>query len=183
MSLAKSNKRKIILFIASSLDGYIARENGDVDWLFTDADYGYNKFYRGIDTLLFGRKTLDKILEFGSFPYKGKSAFVFTRSQRKSPDDSYRYVTGDILHFTRRLLNKSGKNIWLVGGGEIIAYLLSQNLIDEIILTIHPVILGSGIPFIPGSIPASRFRLIKKQRYKSGLVQLHYIRTLALNKN
>ncbi len=140
--------RKVILFISSSLDGYIARTDGSVDWLFTDGDYGYKEFYDSIDNVLVGRKTYDQVPEFTKSPFKKKTCFVFTRQTNLENSQNLQFVN-NVIETVGQLIRSPGKNIWLVGGSEIISVLLNAYLINEIILSIHPIhpiILGSGIP-------------------------------------
>lgn len=113
--------RKVILFIASSLDGYIARTSGAVDWLFTvndDQDYGYVDFLAGVDTILMGRRTYEQVLSFGEFPYKGIQCFVFSRTRGGERDEYVTFISGNIESFVKGLKNGTGKNIWLVGGSQ-----------------------------------------------------------------
>lgn len=166
---------KLKLFIAASLDGYIARPDGSVDWLFTDGDYGYQDFYGSIGTVLMGRKTYDKVLEFGDYPYKDKRSIVFTRQDPSLQiTDKPEFVSGDIVKFTDSLRRSEDSDIWLVGGSQIIRLFLEQDLIDEIILSIHPVILGNGIPLFDRIKKEVRMELINDVSFESGLVQLHY---------
>ena len=107
--------KKVILFICCSTDGFIARKNGDVSWLLHDQDYGYKKFVASVDTLLMGRKTYKQCLTFGEWPWKGKKSFVFTRKKQKK-DSNVEFVKNPVA-FTKKLVKKQGKSIWLVGGG------------------------------------------------------------------
>ena len=167
--------RKIRLFIASSLDGYIARTSGDVDWLFTDSDYGYAEFFARIDTLIMGNNTYQQILDFGEYPYKGKESFVFSNSLSGTKDDNVEFVGGDLKQFINKLLNISGGDIWLVGGGQTIHYFLKHGLVDEIILSIHPIILGDGIPLIVKDTNLEIVLNLKDViKYSSGLLQVFY---------
>jgi dihydrofolate reductase len=139
---------KVKLFIASSLDGFITRKDGSVDWLFTDQDYGYLEFYEPIEFILMGRKTYEKVLECGEYPYPGKKCFVFTHSpllQQHSKD--IEFFSGDIGLFVRKLCEHSTADIWLVGGSEIIKVFLQEKILHEIIVSIHPVILVMEYPF------------------------------------
>lgn len=164
--------RKIRLFIACSLDGYIAREDGSVDWLFTDQDYGYKKFYRSIDTVLMGRKTYEKAIQLGD-TFRGKEAFVFTKKKMASPLANVRFVRSPV-HFARRLKGSPGKGIFLIGGGEIIREFLDAGLIDEMMVFVHPIILGAGVPLFPkGREIALEARGTKM--FSSGLVMLRYV--------
>jgi dihydrofolate reductase len=166
--------RKIILYIASSLDGYIARKNGDVDWLFTDADYGYTEFLASVDATLMGHATYKQVLTFGEFPYKDKLNYVFTRQLNLNNDENVEYVSGNIVAFTQNLKAQKGGNIWLIGGSQIINVLLRANLVDEIILSIHPIILGSGIPLFAEQEHSHSLELTNTMAYPSGLVQVNY---------
>ena len=165
--------RKVILFIASSLDGYIAREDGGIDWLFSDADYGYSEFYGSIDTVIVGRKTYDQSLGFDEDPYKGKKAYVFTHDKHAS-DGRADFVSSDIADFVKKLKRMKGKDIWLVGGSDIVSILFNAGLVDRIILSIHPAVLGRGIPLFKGLTWEMQMKLAKTISYPSGLVQLHY---------
>ena len=166
--------RHIVLFIASSIGGYIARLAGSIDWLFTDEDYGYSEFYDSIDTTLMGKRTYKDVLSFGEFPYPDKTNYVFTRREGMMDTENVQFITGSIPAFVRQLKKEDGKDIWLVGGGQINTILLSTGLIDRMILSVHPVILGQGIPLF-GGIPAeTHFKLERSQVFPSGLVQLSY---------
>ncbi|MBD1838328.1 dihydrofolate reductase family protein [Coleofasciculus sp. FACHB-501] len=166
--------RKVILFIASSLDGYIARQSGDIDWLFTDQDYGYSEFFASVDTLLMGRKTYEQVLTFGEYPYKGVKSYVFTKNPLFPADSNAEVIREDITEFVEQLRQVDGKNIWLVGGSQLTHALMSQNLVNELILSIHPTILGEGIPLFDNGIISQSLNLTKCQTYDSGLVQLSY---------
>ncbi|MBD2168981.1 dihydrofolate reductase [Calothrix membranacea FACHB-236] len=167
--------RKIRLFIASSLDGYIARTSGEVDWLFTDQDYGYAKFFDQIDTVLMGSKTYHQLLGFGEYPYKGKQGFVFSNTLQGQVDNNVEFIGGDLKDFINRLRQLPGRDIWLVGGGEIIHYFMSHSLLDQLILSIHPIILGDGIPLICKDASLETLLVLKNvETYESGLLQLTY---------
>lgn len=166
--------RKIKLFIACSLDGYIARMDGSVDWLFTDHDYGYNHFYASIDTVVMGRKTYEQLLTLGDYPYKGKINYVVSRLNPEAQDDNVIFITDNIAEFMRSLLVGSGRDIWLVGGGELIDLFIQERLIDEFIISVHPVLLGSGIPLFKRQQAEMPLVLMGCTPFASGLVQLCY---------
>lgn len=141
--------RKVVLFIASSLDGYIATKDESLDWLFQvegEGDNGISEFYETIDTIIMGKKTYDWIMnqELSEFPYKDKECYVFTRSSINSTEH-VTFVNGDVTEFVQELKKKDGKDIWMEGGGELLHSFLQNGLIDEIIITLAPTILGSGI--------------------------------------
>lgn len=171
------SQRKLVLFIASSLDGYIATEEHSLDWLFAvegEGDNGYSKFYDTVDTILIGRITYDWIMEYeaGNFPYKGKQCYVFSKAEKENTQD-VTFIHGDVLRFTEGLKNKNGKNIWLVGGGNLLDTFLKEKLVDEIIITISPVILGSGIPLFRNNDFQTNLSLISINRFNQ-FVELHY---------
>ena len=166
--------RKIVLYIACSLDGYIARSDGSVDWLFTDQDYGYTGFLASVDTVVMGRKTYDQVLSFGPYPYSGKTSYVVSRSRAGTSDENVVFVGSDITGIVRRLREEDGGNIWLVGGSELIDLFVRERLIDEFIVSIHPVVLGSGIPLFRKEDFETWLTLMKCEQFPGGLVQLHY---------
>jgi dihydrofolate reductase len=172
--------RRIKMFIASSLDGFIAREDGSIDWLFTDDDYGYQEFYESVDAVIMGRKTFEKGLELGGGinPTKDKKNYVFSRNQQSlggmEKDDEVEFVGKDVRKFVEQLVDSSGKDIWLVGGSEIISILLKADLVHDIILSIHPKILGKGIPLFKNTEKEISLKMINFKAFDSGLIQLHY---------
>lgn len=171
--------RQIVLYIAASLDNYIARPDGDVEWLHSpdyslpNEDYGYNDFYKTIDTTLMGNSTYEVTLGFdGPFPYPDKTNYVFSRSTYNQDTEYVKFITGDIADFVRQLKNDKGQDIWLIGGGQINTLLLNNDLIDKIILTLIPMTLGQGIPLFDGQTKETKFDLETSESYDSGLVQL-----------
>lgn len=142
-------ERKVVLFIATSLDGYIATKDDSLEWLFKvegEGDNGFSEFYESIDTVIMGKRTYDWSLEeLDTFPHQGKECYVFTRSPEENTEH-VTFVNGDIPDLVKKLKQKKGKNIWIVGGGELLYSFLEEGLIDEFIVTVSPVILGNGIP-------------------------------------
>ena len=179
MEFMVSNK-KIVLYIATSLDGYIARENGDIDWLSMvespNEDYGYTDFLKSVDTVIMGRRTYDQVLTFGDFPYKDKKCYVISRTARPK-DDYVEFWSGDICKLISEIRQKDGSNIWLVGGAQIAGEFLRKNLIDRYIISVLPVLLGKGILLFHSDIPEIRLQLLRNVAYPSGLVQLSYERS------
>lgn len=162
---------KILVYIASSLDGYIAREDGGVDWLPESSDSSYDAFYKSIDTVIMGKTTYDQVLTFGDYPYKDKKSFVFTRTS-KDNDPNVEFVS-DVEKFVKDGFPGAGDNIWLVGGAKIIALFLNLGVVDEIITTIIPVLLGKGIPLFQNIEDERNLELVKTEKYGQ-LVDLHY---------
>jgi len=167
--------RKLVLYIATSLDGYIARPSGAFDWLFSDQDYGYTEFFAGVDTVLMGRKTYDQALAFGEYPYKGTRGVVFSRTPRE-PDANVTFISGDLASVVSWLKHGPGKDIWLVGGGQIVAECVRHDLIDDFRLFVHPLILGEGIPLFPPGLPERPLQFVRSQSFDSGLVEVSYRR-------
>lgn len=169
--------RKIILYIAQSLDGYIARKNGAIDWLPSggDGDYGYSDFLSTIGTVLMGRKTYEQCLTFGEFPYRDKACYVFTRDETKSKAEFVQFVHGGVVSLVRRWRASNKKNdIWLVGGAQLICEFQRHGLIDEYIITTCPILLGSGIPLFEENAAERKLTLQSQKAFKGGLVQSRY---------
>ena len=162
---------KLLVYIASSLDGFIARENGDVDWLPENPESSYDEFYKSIDTVIMGKTTYDQVLEFGEYPYKDKKSFVFTRTSNNS-NKNIEFVS-HIEKFVKDGFPRAGENIWLVGGAKTIASFLKLGVVDEIITTIIPIILGKGIPLFQNVDNKIDLKLINSEKYGQ-LVDLHY---------
>lgn len=170
-------KRKLVLFIATSLDGYIATEDDSLEWLFNvegEGDNGYSQFYETIETVMMGKKTYDWIMkhETGEFPYKNKECYVFTRSTIENTED-VQFLNGNIVSITNKLKIQEGKDIWIVGGGDLLQTFLKEKLIDEIIVTVAPTIIGIGIPLFK----EGEYQLdltLKGTRKFNQFVELHY---------
>lgn len=160
--------RKIILYIAASIDGYIARENGDIDWLEKaegKGDNGYGQFLEGIDTVLMGKKTYDQVLGFDiPFPYSDKKCYVFSTKSR-GRDEYVEFINDDIVSFCQKLNQKPGKDIWIVGGGSVLKEFWKHQLIDEIQLAIIPTILGKGIPLFSTEAKETSLQLLKTEQF------------------
>ena len=144
------NQRKLVLFIATSLDGYIATKDDSLEWLFKvdgEGDNGYSDFYETVDTVIMGRRTYDWLLEqeLESFPYEGKECYVFSRTVSED-NENVKFFSGDVVDFTNHLKNKEGKDIWVMGGGDLIHSFINEKLVDELIITVSPVSIGKGIP-------------------------------------
>jgi len=172
--------RKIIVYIATSADGYIARPDGDVGWLDRPrpkGNYGYGAFFKSIDTILWGRKTYSKGLEMGmksSGFGPGIKNYVFSRVPRKSPTPGFEFVTDPIKAFAQRLRAQPGKNIWMMGGGEIIGAFLDEGEIDEFSIHVIPVLIGEGIPLIQPRQRTVPLKLLSTKKFPDGVVQLNY---------
>lgn len=172
--------RKIKLYIAVSLNGKIAGKDGLVDWLENipnpdNDDYGYTKFYESIDTTIQGYKTYKQIIDWGiEFPYIGKKNYVLTRKQNLHNTEHVEFISENHIEFIKQIKQKSGKDIWLIGGGQINTVLLNAGLIDEIQLFIMPVILTDGIEVFEFLPKETLLKLNKTKTYSSGVIEIIY---------
>lgn len=171
--------QKLVLFIAMSLDGYIAKPDGDISFLSLvekeGEDYGYAKFIETVDNVILGRKTYDKILSMGfGLPYGDRNIIVLTRNPHPVTD-KITFYSGSISELISTMKSKSGLNIYCDGGSETIHQLLQENLIDEMIVSIIPVLLGGGIPLFEKGFQEKDLQLVHTESFPKGLVQLHYI--------
>ena len=172
--------RKVVLYIAVSLDGYIAKSNGEIDWLSIverpGEDYGYSGFLKTIDTVILGRKTFDKILSLGvDFPHSDKICYVITRQERKS-EKNIVFYNGNPGELVVKLKTSPGQNIFCDGGAEIVNTLIKKDLIDEYIISTIPVFLGKGIRLFDDFRRKTDLKLLSSKSFSSGLVQSHYRR-------
>jgi dihydrofolate reductase len=170
--------RKLILYIATSLDGYIAQPNDDLSFLSIvqqeGEDYGYADFIQSVDTVILGRKTYDWVMaQVPEFPHADKTSFVITRTARPDVGKTHFY-TGNLQDLVLSLKTQEGKNIFCDGGAEIVHELLQHGLIDEFILSVVPVLVGNGTKLFKNGRPEQRLTLISTQQFVTGLVQLHY---------
>lgn len=169
--------RKLILFIAMSLDGYIAKKDDNIDFLKSvevpGEDYGYADHLQNIDTIIWGRKTFDKVLSFGKgVPNKDKKIFVISRS-KKGKEEHAEYAD-NLIDLVTTLKQQEGKDIYCDGGAEIIDQLLHHRLIDRMIVSIIPHLLGDGIRLFRDNNLEQQITLKRSLSYPSGLVQLWY---------
>lgn len=169
--------RRVVLFIAATLDGYIATEDDSLEWLFKvegEGDNGISEFYSTVDTVIMGKRTYDWLLaqELGAFPYGDSDCYVYTHSD--IPDDeNVKFMDGNVAELISGLQKESGGNIWIMGGGRLIHSFLKEGLIDEITVTVAPVILGKGIPLFKSG--DYQFELkFKGSRAFNQFVELNY---------
>lgn len=170
------SKRKVFLYIAASIDGYIAGENGEMGWLNDfegEGDNGFSSFYQTIDTIIMGRKTYDSLMTMvDEFPHADKTCYIFSHSNGRE-EPHVQFINQPVDHFINNLLKQEGSNIWLVGGSELLAEFLKEQLVDEMVITTVPIILGKGIPLFKKGVPETKFEVIKTIRLGE-FVQIHY---------
>jgi dihydrofolate reductase len=170
----------VVLGVAVSLDGCIARTDGRVDWLTHDREIDLGSYAKTFDVLIAGRKTLDFLSGHGGGGKMGKVAcYIFSRTRPPGKRHGAEYVNRAPGELVRELKALPGKDIWLMGGGELAREFLSEDLVDRMDLGIMPTLLGDGIPLFPRGFPQRDFLLTKFQAYKSGIVWVTYERARA----
>lgn len=166
--------RKVLLNLCTSIDGYIEGENGEIDWCFTDQDYGMTDFLQRIDTIFIGRKSYEQLKEMAPEAFSDKKMVVFSRDESFQCKD--RVINSSLESSIKLELQKNGRDIWLFGGAELTNHLLDLDLVDEMILSVHPLLLGAGKPLFTSSSKRKSFELKDAVKFSSGLVQQHYER-------
>ncbi len=177
--------RKFIVEVATSADGYIARPDGDVEWLNRrpqNVDYGMKKFYASIDTILWGRNTYDWLINYykklgkttGLFDTKVKNYVFSTRPPRRVPEGA-EFVKEPMAKFVKRLRATPGKHVWVMGGSKLIASLLDIGEIDEFQIHVIPVFIGAGIPLVAPRHRDIELRLLSTKKFRDGVVELRYV--------
>lgn len=176
--------RKVLLDLAVSLDGFIEGQNGEIDWCIMDEEMGFNNFLNQIDTIFYGRKSYDlwgestpdiedADLQKQMESIHTKKKYVFSRTQ-KGTDQKAVYINENILEEVEKIKSQSGKDIWLYGGSSLITTFMNLGLIDELRLSVHPVILGEGKPLFVDIKQRLNLNLVDTRRFSSGVVQLIY---------
>jgi len=172
--------RKLVLYIAASVDGYIAKTGDDLSFLSRvekeGEDYGYARFMEGIDTVIIGRRTYDWVIgNMGITPHTDKRTYVITHDVRPAAGDTEFYA-GDLIELVRRLKAVPGKDIFCDGGAEIIHQLLQADVVDELTISFIPVLLGAGVRLFKDGRPEQLLEHSHTQVFDTGLVQMHYRR-------
>lgn len=174
--------RKIILYIATSIDGRIAEPDGGIEWLSEfpiteEMDYGYKDFFASIDTIVMGGRSWREMSNMDAMgAYADKTVYVVSR-HHWGEKENIKFITQDITERIAALRNEPGKDIWLFGGGELISMLLAANLIDEMQIAYIPVILGQGISLFPEQFKESKWKVIDTKIYDSGILKVDYQKT------
>lgn len=168
--------RKITLNIATSLDGYIEGPNGEIDWCLNDQDYGLTDFAEDTDALFIGRKSYELIAQAGLGFFEDHSIYVFSDTLVKEEHFGVKVIRrADLVSFVKDFREQEGKNIWFFGGADLLASFMAQNLVDEFLISVHPIILGGGKSLFHHAKEKIDLMLIEHKAYSSGLVQLRYI--------
>ncbi|MDF2379618.1 MAG: dihydrofolate reductase family protein [Candidatus Gracilibacteria bacterium] len=169
---------KITLYIAQSIDGFVATKDGGIAWLdsfnkIPNEDYGYQKFIDSIDTVIQGNTTYKQF----QHSYDGKYNFVFSKNAAKLSAKNITFVNKSVTKFLKNLDKKNHKNIWLVGGPNLLTEFLNKGHLDECILFTMPILLGDGIPLFQNIKKIPKFKLLKTKEYKNGVIESHYSAT------
>ena len=170
--------RTVTYGAACSLDGFIAATDGAVDWLHFSRDVHdiMAKFWATIDTMLMGRKTWDVAAAGGGSGrgFSGVQTYVFSRTLKESPHPDVRLVSGEAAGLVRDLKRKPGKGICVMGGGDLARSLFEAAVIDEVVVNIHPVLLGSGVPLFLDTGRRIHLELVESRRINGGCVLASY---------
>ena len=169
------SRPQVVLYIAASLDGFIARPDGAFDWLdFVDRpgeDYGYHAFYDSIDAIVMGRGTYDVCAGFPSWPYPEKPSTVFTNSTDLAPREGAEFVSGTAPPVLDQLGARGHRRVWLAGGGALARQFQAEGVLDEYIVSILPILIGAGLPLFPGAWREELLTMASVRAYETGLVQ------------
>lgn len=170
--------RRVVLGLGISLDGYIARLDGSVDFLFMPKNYSMGPFFKTIDTAIMGRKTYDVVVRMsgGAYSNPGITSYVFSHTLAPGKRDGVIFVNESPKSFVASLRKSKGKNIWHMGGGELARAFLAGDVIDELYLGVVPILLGEGLPLFPSGFPQLKFRLLENKSFSQGLITLKYER-------
>ena len=172
--------RKVILGAAISLDGYVARRDGGIDFLRPPKGYSMGAFFATLDTLVFGRKTFDEAVKRGGGSYQppvNMPTYVFSQSKPAGKSQGVSFTNQTPAAFVEAIRKQEGKNIFVMGG-ELVRSFLRDDVVDELYMGVYPVLLGDGIPFFPSGFPQRDFRLADSRSYEpEGFLELRYART------
>lgn len=164
--------RPLLLNLAVTLDGYIEGPKGEIDWCMADQDYGMTAFLDRCDALLMGRKSYEALLKFDANAWPDKRKHIFSRTWDAVVPNAELH-RGGLASEVKRLKGLPGKGIWLFGGRDVIGQCMNAGLVDELCISIHPVLLGDGVPLY-SRMPRTGLRLLDSTSYSTGLVQVTY---------
>ena len=172
--------RKLILGLAVTLDGYIEGPNGEYDWCFTDQDYGLNKFFTRVDAMFIGRKSYEMLRQYADNNHgeavpgmPAMTEYVFSKTLLSVKEGAV-LISEDSMAEARRIKAQPGKDIWLFGGASLTDALMKEGLVDELWMSVHPILLGSGKPLFRGHDSLTKLTLLESKTYETGLVSLRY---------
>jgi dihydrofolate reductase len=165
--------RKVILNLALSLDSLIEGPNGEYDWCFTDQDYGITDFLNRIDAIFFGRKSYESLISIDNNAYPDKKKYVFSKTL-KTVGKQTTLISENLETEVKNIKNQSGKDIWLFGGANLTTTFINSGLVDELMLSVHPLLLGQGKHLFKDIKSRVNLKLKDAKAFSTGLVQLYY---------
>ncbi len=172
-NLKQMKERKIILNLCTSLDSYIEGGNGEIDWCLMDQDYGMEEFLNRIDTIFFGRKSYEQLVREMPNAFLDKKKVVFSRTL-KNGSNSLKIISNNIEEEVNQIKKAEGKDIWLFGGASLATDMINAKLVDELMISVHPLILGRGKSLFIDIQNRTKLKLIDNKTFSTGLVQLLY---------
>ncbi|WP_411965190.1 dihydrofolate reductase family protein [Haloferax sp. YSMS24] len=169
------------LYVATSVDGFIADADGGVEWLDEfendaendDVAAAYERFFDTVDCLVMGATTYEQVRSFGAWPYGDRPTFVFTHRELPLATDAVELVDGDVESVATELEGEY-EHVWLVGGAQLAREFLREHRVDDIRLSVVPVLLGSGIPLFSADGETNELQHLETTTYETGIVELHY---------
>jgi dihydrofolate reductase len=165
---------KLTLQLATSLDGYIARTDGGFDWCFTDQDYGMGDFLASIDAVVMGRNCFDLLQQLGEKPGTDKQYYVLTHHKPEIRPPNFHFVDAPVEQLYLRMRDEGVRHAWLFGGSNVCGQFASADLIDDCVVAMHPIALGTGVPLFSGLARDLKLKLRDSKIYDTGLIMLHY---------
>ena len=172
--------RKVILGLAVTLDGFIEGPNGEYDWCFTDQDYGLNEFFSRVESIFIGRKSYEMAQQYAASNNGAivpgmppMTEYVFSNTLT-SVKEGAKLISNDCMAEARRIKAQPGQDIWLYGGASLTDSLMKEGLVDELWMSVHPILLGSGKPLFRRQDYRTQLTLLDSQTYNTGLVSLRY---------
>src|SRR4051812_29478212 len=175
--------RKVILNLAVSQDGFIEGPNGEYDWCFTDQDYGMKEFFKRTDAIFLGRKSHELVTKTGAEYFGKRKIYVFSKTLTETEDKNIVIINNDVKAIVNKIKNEPGKDIWLFGGASLVTTFMNEDLVDELMLAVHPILLGKGKPLFQNIKERIKLQLTNAKTFSSGLVQLFYTPVLVKEVN
>lgn len=166
--------RKVVYCCAVSLDGFIEGPNGEFDWCMTDQDYGMKDFLKRIDAYFYGRKTYELVLKMGQPFGKKEQHFVFSTTMNTAAEN-VTLIKDNIIEKVKAIKADPGKDIWLYGGADLAGALMNEGLVDELLLAVHPLVLGQGKPLFTNVQHRVQYKLESTKTYDTGLIMVNYV--------
>ncbi len=165
---------KVTLQLATSIDGFIARPDHSFDWCFTDQDYGMSEFVHSVDAVIMGRRCYELLLEMGEALNPAKPHYVLSHATLPADAPNVTFFAGDAAALRVKMVSEGIKHAWLFGGSDVCGQFAQAGLIDDVMVAVHPIALGQGIPLFGGLMHDVKLKLKDTRSFDTGLVMLHY---------